>query len=314
MKTISAYGTGTVMTVTGPMTPSELGVTDAHSHLWVSPARGVVFDAPHVTDAAAVTRQLVAFRQGGGHTIIDCQPVSCGRDVARLLEFSTTCDIAVVASTGFHLRRYYTGEESIPWKCSQEQASELFIRELMIGTVETVSSPHPVRAGLIKVACEDTIAESPVVLLEAAAEAALRTGIAIEVHTQRGADALRIFAFFEQRGVGSRIILCHMDKRPDAGLHRELVQAGAVLEYDTFLRPQYSPEKYVWPLVEIMANKGLTESVCVGTDMVNDMWNQGTSLADCFASVRERLVQMGLTEQQIAGMTGRNVTRRLALV
>lgn len=301
------------MTVTGPMTPSELGVTDAHSHLWVSPARGVVFDAPHVIDAAAVTRQLVAFRHGGGHTVIDCQPVFCGRNAAQLHEFSTACDVAVVASTGFHLRRYYTGEESIPWKCSQEQACEFFIHELTIGTVETASSPHSVRAGLIKVACEDTIAESPIVLLEAAAEAALRTGVAIEVHTQRGADALRIFAFFDRRGVGSRTILCHVDKQPDAALHRELVQAGAVLEYDTFLRPQYSPEKHVWPLVEFMANKGLTDSACVGTDMVNDTWNQGMSLADCFASVRERLVQIGLTEQQIAGMTGGNVTRRLAL-
>lgn len=217
-------------------------------------------------------------------------------------------------SDSFRWRRYYTGEESIPWKCSQEQACELFIHELTMSTVETASSPHPVRAGVIKVACEDTIAESPIALLEVVVEAALRTGVAIEVHTQRGADAHRIFAFFEARGVGSRTILCHVDKRPDAGLHRELVQAGAVLEYDTFLRPQYSPEKHVWPLVEIMANKGLTDSVCVGTDMVNDMWNQGTSLADCFASVRERLVQMGLTEQQIAGMTGGNITRRLALV
>jgi phosphotriesterase-related protein len=302
------------MTVTGPMTPSELGVTDAHSHLWISPARGVVFDAPHVTDTAAVTRQLVAFRHGGGHTIIDCQPVFCGRNATRLLEFSTTCDVAVVASTGFHLRRYYTGEESIPWNCSPERASELFIRELTTGTVETVSSPHPVQAGLIKVACEDTVAESPVVLLEAAAEAALSTGAAIEVHTQRGADALRIFAFFEQRGVGSRIILCHMDKQPDAGLHRELVQAGAALEYDTFLRPQYGPEGHVWPLIEFMANKGLTGSICIGTDMVDDMWDQGTSLADCFASVHERLVQLGCTDQQVAGMTGRNVTDRLALV
>lgn len=71
-----------------------------------------------------------------------------------------------------------------------------------MGTVETASSSHPVRAGLIKVACEDTIAESPIVLLEAAAEAALRTGVGIEVHTQRGADAHRIFAFLEQRGRG----------------------------------------------------------------------------------------------------------------
>ncbi|MHB8106155.1 MAG: phosphotriesterase family protein [Candidatus Cryosericum sp.] len=314
METTSAYGTGTVMTVTGPVTPSELGVTDAHSHLWISPARGVIIDAPHVTDTAAVTRQLVAFRHGGGHTIIDCQPVFCGRNAVRLLEFSTTCDVAVVASTGFHLRRYYTGEESVPWKCSPEQASELFIGELTTGMVETASMGHPVRAGLIKVACEDTVAESPMALLEAAAEAALRTGAAIEVHTQRGADALRIFALFEQRRVGSRVILCHMDKRPDAGLHRELIQAGALLEYDTFLRPQYAPEDGAWPLIEFMANHGLVDSLCIGTDMVSDMWDKGTSLADCFASVPERLVHMGCTEQQVAGMTGRNVADRLALV
>ena len=312
MKTMDK--TGTIMTVTGPMTPSELGVTDAHNHLWVSPALGVVPDAPHVTDAVAVTRQLVAFRHGGGRTIIDCQPAFCGRDAARLLEFSTACDVAVVASTGFHRHRYYAPEEIIPWTYSPEQACGLFIQELTQGTVETASSSHPVRAGVIKVACEDTIAESPISLLEAAAEAALRTGVAIEVHTQRGADAHGIFAFFERRGVGYHTILCHMDKRPDTGLHRELAQAGAVLEYDTFLRPQYSPEKNVWPLIEFMADNELTDSVCIGTDMVDDMWTKGTSLTDCFVSVRGRLAQLGLTKQQIAGMTGANITRRLASV
>jgi predicted metal-dependent phosphotriesterase family hydrolase len=302
------------MTVTGSMLSCELGVTDAHSHLWISPGRGIVPDAPHVTDTTAVMRQLAAFQHQGGHTIVDCQPVFCGRNAARLVEFSTTCGVAVVASTGFHLRRYYTGEESVPWKCSPERACDFFVQELTAGTVETVSSSHPARAGVIKVACEETIAKSPIVLLEAAVEASLRTGAALEVHTQRGADACRIFAFFEQRGVGNRTVLCHMDKRPDNGLHRELAQAGALLEYDTFLRPQYQPETHVWPLVAFMADESLTGSVCVGTDMVDDMWEGETSLADCFVSVREKLMQLGLTEQQVAGMTGGNIACQLALV
>ncbi len=314
MTTTDAYRKGTVMTVTGPMTPAELGVTDAHSHLWVSPARGVVSGAPHVTDTTAVAGQLAAFRRAGGHTIVDCQPLFCGRNAAKLLTFATACGVAVVAATGFHRRLYYRGIDSIPWRCSLQQASEIFMHELMVSTVETASSGHPVRAGFIKVACEETLAGSPMGLLDAAAEASLRTGAAIEVHTQRGADADRIFAFFERRGVGRRIILCHVDKRPDSGLHRELVQAGAALEYDTFLRPQYQPETHVWPLIAFMVRQGLTGSVCVGTDMVGDMWEQGTCLADCFASVRERLMRLGATEQQVAGMTGGNVTRRLALV
>lgn len=306
-------GRGMVMTVQGPMDPAELGMTDAHNHLWIDPAPGVVSGAPHVLTPDAVTRQLVAFRRVGGRMIVDCQPVLCGRNAARLRAFSEACGVAVVAATGFHRRLYYRGTDSIPWRCSPQQASEIFMHELMVSTVETASFQHPVRAGFIKVACEETLAGSPMGLLDAAAEASLRTGAAIEVHTQRGADAVRIFAFFERRGVGCRTILCHVDKRADAGLHRELAQAGAVLEYDTFLRPQYQPEQHVWPLIAAMAQAGLTGAICLGTDMIGDMWEKGTGLAECFAAAGERLLLLGLTREQVAAMTGGTVARRLAL-
>lgn len=34
------------------------------------------------------------------------------------------------------------------------------------------------------------------------------------------------------------------------------------------MRPPYGLENYAWPLIEFMADEGLTDSVCVATDMV----------------------------------------------
>ena len=51
-----------VMTVLGPVAPEALGVTDAHSHLYIAPVPGGAADAPVLTDVAGVARELTDFR------------------------------------------------------------------------------------------------------------------------------------------------------------------------------------------------------------------------------------------------------------
>ena len=87
---------------------------------------------------------------------------------------------------------------------------------------------NTIRATTIKVGYEGTIAGQTRVLMEAAAEASRQTGALILFHTERGQNVEALIPFFGDRGVpASRLYICHVDKRPDAGLHRALAQAGA---------------------------------------------------------------------------------------
>jgi phosphotriesterase-related protein len=111
------------------------------------------------------------------------------------------------------------------------------------------------------------------------------------------------------------MILCHMDKRPDFGLQRELAQAGVLLEYDTFYRPKYDPEANLWPLIERMAAAGLDGAVALATDMADPaLWafGGGPGPASLPGSIRARLQAMGLSPTPIERMLGYNITARLA--
>ena len=107
-----------------------------------------------------------------------------------------------------------------------------------------------------------------------------------------------------------------MDKAPDFGLHRALAQAGVLLEYDTFYRPKYSPERGVWPLIEQMVAAGYAGSVALATDMAEaSLWRcfgGGPGLAGLLTLIRPRLENMGLSPSAIQKLFGGNIARRLA--
>jgi phosphotriesterase-related protein len=201
------------------------------------------------------------------------------------------------------------------WELDETAAADRFIAELRYGLLETRDGQAAVRAGFVKAACEATLASTPLNVLGGAAWAARDTGAALAVHTERGQAADAIVRFLTARGViPQQMILCHIDKRPDFGLHRELAQAGVLLEYDTFLRAKYDPEANLWPLIERMASVGLAGSVALATDMADpSLWAYagGPGPAIFPGSIRARLSALDLPPGSVAQMLGSNIATRL---
>jgi phosphotriesterase-related protein len=307
---------GQVWTVLGPVASENLGLVDAHAHVWIEAVHGAAPGSPVLNDRTASLEELARFRLAGGSAIIDCQPYGCGRNGRVLADLSQASGIQIVACTGFHLRKYYP-DCSATWSWSEQQAANFFTLELARGLSETLDLKMPVRAGFIKVACEASLKDSSQHLLRAAAEASRLCQAAIEIHTEKGQDAEQIVSFFiDQQVEPPRLVLCHMDKRPDFGLHRELAQAGALLEYDTFFRPKYEPEKNLWPLLEKMVAAGLDGSVALAADLAYSVeWavNGGCcGLPGLPGQVRPRLHQMGISAESVSRILGGNIAARLA--
>jgi predicted metal-dependent phosphotriesterase family hydrolase len=306
---------GLVTTVLGPVEHGALGIVDAHGHVWIEPVPGALAPGPILADREPILAELRAFREAGGGAIVDCQPRGCGRNGNVLAGLSRASGVALVACTGFHRRRYYAPDDPV-WGLDESTAADHFIAELQSGLFETRGGPVPVRAGFVKAACEVTLAETPRTLLSGAAWAARQTGAAIAVHTERGETAEAIVRFLASEGVGvQQMILCHMDKRPDFALHRELAQAGVLLEYDTFHRPKYDPEANLWPLIAQMVAAGLDGSVALATDMADPaLWayGGGPGLTSLPTRVRVRLRELDLPNTAIQRMLGTNIACRLA--
>lgn len=268
-------------------------------------------------DRDAITSELVDYRQAGGGTVIDCQPGGCGRDGRVLSELARESHVYIVACTGFHLDKYYTPDHWL-FRASVDEACALFLREITQGLEETLENEQPVPAGFIKIAGEKEVDKSPMALIEAAALASLETGAAIEVHTEKGADAERIISRLMDFGLSAnRVVLCHMDKRPDFDLHRTLAQEGVMLAYDTFYRPKYRPEENVWPLLTRMVADGLDRQVALATDMAEaKMWSRlgsGPGLTGLITHIIPRLEALGFEPDTIRRLVGENITCRLAL-
>ena len=121
------------------------------------------------------------------------------------------------------------------------------------------------RAGFIKIALEAEWDQCPQNCIEAAAAAALQTHALMEIHTEKGALAERACTYFLSAGLSPhQLVFCHMDKRPDLGLHKALADTGVALEYDTFFRPKYDPAGNLWPLLERMVADGYADRCCAG--------------------------------------------------
>ena len=301
-----------VMTVLGPLEPEALGTTDAHQHAWVAPVAGAEPGAPRLNDRRIVLDGLLRYRETGGGSLVDCQPGGCGRDGVVLAELSRDSGVQLIACTGFHLQRYYPSSYWL-WRADADTAFEHFVSEIRVGLGESLTTGQSVRAGFIKIACTADLDQTPAALLEAAAGAAVETGVAVLAHTDQGHSAEQIVArLLEYRLPASRLVLCHVDKRPDFGLHRELAQGGLLLEYDTFFRPKYEPDRHVWPLLLRMVEGGFAGSVAMGTDMADLLLWQEVGPVGLVTSIVHRLQSLGIDPRVIMHLTGQNIAARLA--
>ena len=303
-----------VRSVLGPVPVPRGMAVDAHEHTWIdAPAAARAAGLPALTELDAVAGELQSFAAAGGGALLDCQPPFCGRDARRLRELALRSDVAIVACTGFHLPEWYE-PGSAPWSWAPGRAQDEFARELEIAVAECDN----VRAGAIK-AAHDGARRDPRVrdLLKAAAATSARTGAPLVVHTERGERVEELAALLTEAGADpGRVLLCHVDKRPDPVLHEELIATGFRLEYDTFVRPKYAPEEHVWPLLERMVAAGHASSIAIGLDLADPaLWafRGGPGLQALTCDIPDRLRTAGVADDDVLALCGGTVLDLLSL-
>lgn len=285
---------------------------DGHAHAWIDPPAGVEPSAAlplrNEDHQRAALLRFAEAAEGRRAALIDCQPPGCGRDARALARLSRATGVAISACTGFHLAKYYPSGVR-PWS-DAARAAEHFHRELVEGLQELPAR----RAALIKAAhTGGSGADSA--MWEAVVEARSRTDALLLVHTERGANAEVLLDELLQLGVpASKVYLCHVDKRPELDLHRELASAGALLGFDTLVRPHYRPEETTWPLLARLLEDGHEEAVALGLDLADAAMWHGEGPADgpvaLVDHVEHELVRRGYERVVVDGLLGQNLLRR----
>ena len=253
---------GTVRTVAGDIAPEKLGFTQSHEHLFLAKGRSwEVNPALCIDDPERSLAELLSYREAGGRSLVDAQPVGCGRSARVLRALSEKSGVGIVASTGFHKAVFYPSDHWL-FSMPEEELRALYIRELTVGMAEDCDNVRPavwtdIRAGQVKAALDACGLEGPYEkLFRAACGAAAETGAPLMIHVERGADAPALADFLEAEGLApGRMIFCHLDRaEPDLEVHKRLAARGCFLEYDTIGRFKYhSDEREAEILLELAA-------------------------------------------------------------
>ena len=249
-----------VRTVLGDVDPGDLGVCDAHDHLFLRSPR---LAGQELDDEDAARAELKAFRAAGGAAVVQWTPYGMDRRAAELVELSRSTGVRLVCATGLHQAAHY--DQGL-LDGLRGRLADLFVAELTEGI-----GASGVRAGLIKVAGGfhglDAHARWT---MTAAAEAHHATGAPVAVHLELGTGALDVLDLLcGELGVpGERVILGHANRFPDLFAHREAAASGCWLAFDGPSRAHHATDWRMPEAVRALAEAGFGDRLLLGGDTV----------------------------------------------
>ncbi|MEV7969941.1 hypothetical protein AB0O34_28750 [Sphaerisporangium sp. NPDC088356] len=288
-----------VRTVLGDVPSTALGATDYHEHLFqISPLLpGDELDNERASRAEA--RSLV---DAGIGAIIEATPTGLGRDPAAVARVSAATGLNVVHVSGGHRQEHYpTGHWMLG--ADEETLRRRFVADVQDGlpatdrTTQPVADPAtepvadpvtgsaggpagggltalgpsglPVRAGMLKAGVGYwRISPYERRLLTAVARAAVHTGVPVMVHLEHGSAAWEVLDALNAEGLASdRVVLAHIDRNLDPGLHADLATAGAYLGYDGAARHREAPDSAIIDCAERVIAAGGLDRLLLGGDV-----------------------------------------------
>ena len=341
--------TGRVMTVRGPISARDLGITLMHEHvlidltfLWDPPTadwqkplvdaeitlanRGLLQVDPYVSrhnlvldDLDVAAAELRPFRQLGGGSVVDLTITGIRPQPTKLREVSEQTGLHIVAGCGYYTQRSHPPEVA---SLSESEVLERLMHEIANGLGDTDVQP-----GIIgEIGTSSPVHPDESKVLRAAAAAQARTGLAINVHVAIfRREALAALDILEAAGADlSRVVISHLDEQPDTAYHRAILKRGAYVEYDTFGSECYfdgdgsaepSDRERVDCLIELL-DAGFGDRLLISQDVctkVQLLKYGGFGYGHILRSIVPRLSRRGLDDATVRKLLVENPARVLTI-
>jgi phosphotriesterase-related protein len=315
-----------IQTVLGPIRPEALGVCLPHEHIWCNQQlalRKELFGVSRPTDSYMrlddvdrMVGELLAYRAAGGGAIVEVTCDGWGRDLEVLARLSEASGVHVIATAGFYI------EPCLPpfvaeW--SVEQLADHISREIEEGV-----GPAGRRCGVLKSAIHYARPERLELKgLLAVAIAQQRTGVAITTHTTGarrqevpgGTVGVAQLELFKAAGVDpARLIVGHVDERPDIDVLARLADEGCSIQFDVIDKQMYLLDETRAELVHALIQRGYVRQLLLSHDRNRDhemRYSGHTGYCHIFEDFLPRLRRLGVTDDQIQTMMVENPARVL---
>lgn len=228
-----------VVTVTGEITPEELGFTDMHEHILMN---GRVFrdqfkeehpgfkecvgenekntlenigiirrnnmftwDTQDLDDPVVMEKEVADYKAAGGQSLVEMSVPGIRRDVRAIKAIAEKTGVNVIGTTGIYIY------ESWPEWCHGAEIKD-FMR-FMKDEIEKGIEDTGIKPGMIKIGISSGFRPEEELLLRAAARTANETGLSLTVHPcfTMGGGPLEIAGILKEENVDmGRTVIAHM--------------------------------------------------------------------------------------------------------
>lgn len=311
-----------VTTVLGDIDASRMGHCQPHEHVYILETPALMTNKElRINNLQASKDELRLYKEAGGDTIVDAQPVATGRDANALAEASKVSGVNIIACTGYHIFLFYEKEHWI-YTADEKLLAEFFAEELNSGMYLGGRYSFPryktnIKAGAVKamITAEGAVGRVKT-LLRAAGRAASISGAPHILHTESGIGALQALEILSGVGVPpERVLVCHADRQSiDYDLNLEIVKAGAYLEYDTITLFHYHDNETEIRLILHMLEHGYEDQLLISTDTTTDrMKSYGGKVGMDYILTEfiPKLKAAGISEHLISKMVRDNPAKAL---
>ena len=261
-----------INTVTGAITPDQLGTTLMHEHIvigypgWES---DTLHPGPSLNECLAIAVDRIQQMQDHGiNSMLDPCPSDLGRDVELAAEVASRTGFNIVCATGF----YKEDQGGKPyWALYHEmgQAAER-MAEVMIHEFDHGISGTGIKPGVIKVGSGvGRITDYEYGILKAASIAHKETGLPVTTHTDQGTMGIEQQQYLVENGVPAHmIIIGHSCGNPDVAYHQAIAGAGSYVGFDRFGLDILAPDSVRIDNLVRMIEGGWNERLVVSHDCV----------------------------------------------
>src|SRR4051812_12888023 len=215
VETSFATASPSIQTVLGPIPSSSLGFTLPHEHVMVDfiGAQKTNRDRWNVDQVVARMRPfLMAAKQSGVRTFVDCTPAYVGRDPRVLRKLAQDTGVHIFTNTG-----YYGDSKGLYLPESAHSETALNIARQWLAEWEHGIEGTGIRPGFIKIRVDGEAAEPSRMtemdgkLLGAAAQVSRKTNMAVTCHSPGPSGLGAALSFAKRGGEPGKFIVAHCD-------------------------------------------------------------------------------------------------------
>ncbi len=303
---------GRVMTVRGPIEPSQLGLTLPHEHLF-SNFGGEAEEPTQYDDAAlldAVEPYLRKVQGLGCRAIADATAAWFGRRPDLLRTLSMRTGVHIITNTGYYGA---ANDRYIPPSAYQESADELaarWVREFREGIGEA-----RIRPGFLKIGVDEgPLSDIDRKLIVAAARTHRETGLTIAVHTGGNPEAAeQQMEVLSQEGVAaSAWIWVHANNVLDIGSLEKAAARGAWISLDGLSKESTGRH---WTILQRLREGGFLAQVLLSHDgnSYRATGREPKAYDSLFVDFLPYLRAQGWQQEELAQLTENNPQQALTI-